>query len=166
MIAKRYILSNLKRINTLYGAAGATSREPMFYSKLAILELCGWIEEAMDSIALSLAQRHLREPDNGKYVASAVKRTYGFDYDEHFRKMLIQVVGIIRIEKLEKKLDPIKWAQLKSTLGALKGQRNIEAHTHLRVIRTLNAPSVTLQNFEKVYAGLEDLEVKIKRLAR
>ena len=97
----------------------------MFYSKLAILELCGWIEESMDDIAKSNANRYLKEKRNVDFIDdSIIKLTHGFDYNNNFRIMLMQLVGIINIEKLEYKLDSTKFHIMKSTLGSLKDCRD------------------------------------------
>jgi hypothetical protein len=49
MIAKTYILNNLSTIEKLYNDSSSI-KNSLFYSKLAILELCGWTEESMDDI--------------------------------------------------------------------------------------------------------------------
>jgi len=42
-----------------------------------------------------------------------------------------------------------------AALTSLKTQRNTEAHTHLRgTTRTINAPSVTIAQFQPLYEGL------------
>ena len=59
------------------------------YSKIAMLEMCGWIEQAMDDIVLSLVQRHLTIPENTKrFKDRAVQDTHGFEYISHFRPLL------------------------------------------------------------------------------
>ena len=79
MIARSYILANLKTLDRKYNMATST-RDSLFYSKLAILELCGWIEESMDDIVLRCACRHLTDIDNITFVKrQIIKRNYGFD---------------------------------------------------------------------------------------
>jgi hypothetical protein len=68
------------------------------------------------------------------------------------------LLGIIVLEKLERKLDPVKFTIMEATLENLKILRNSEAHTHLKgTTKRLDAPSVTISNFFKVYDGLKDL---------
>lgn len=164
MVARSYIESNLKQLNQLYNLASNQKKE-LYYSKLAMLELCGWIEESMDNLVQKCANRVLKEQSNKDYVAkSIIKPTYGFEYEKHFKKMLISVVGLMTIERVEAKVDPVKYTLLKSALGNLKVARDKEAHTHLKgVTRTVDAPSVTLNYFIQVYEGLKDFEYNLKQ---
>jgi hypothetical protein len=93
-----------------------------------------------------------------------VKTTYGFDYHKHFRFMLIRPIGVISVEVVERQVDQAKHLGLKSTLGNLLVVRDSVAHTHLKgVTRTLDAPSVTMGNFQRVYDGLLDLYRTMRR---
>ncbi len=165
MIAKSYILNNLKTIENLY-LKSTTTKRGLFYSKLAILELCGWIEESMDDIVHKCARRRLKSQDNLKLVEkSIIGRTYGFDYKRHFRNMLMQLLGIINLERLERHLDPVKFQLMESNLETLKTCRDTEAHTHLKgVTKRLDAPSVTKHRFLIVYEGLKDIDDSLRRL--
>ncbi|MGI2170602.1 hypothetical protein ACROAE_10440 [Shewanella sp. MF05960] len=166
MIARSYIESNLKQLDKLYLNA-ITLKSKLYYSKLAMLELCGWIEESMDDIVQKCANRSLKSQANKNYIATQIiKPTYGFEYKKHFMKMLTYVVGLINIEKLEDKLDPLKKARLESALGTLKSARNREAHTHLKgVTRQVDAPSITINLFNHVFDGLKDIELHLKELS-
>lgn len=165
MVSKGSITKNLNRLERLYNKS-KTPKEGLFYSKLAMLEFCGWIEESMDDIINRCALKNLRKLSNRDYVGKVIRRTSGFEYHAHFRMMLITLLGIIHIEKLEIRVDPVKFQRLKSTLGSLKGPRDIQAHTHLKgVTMTLDAPSVTKSRFATVYDGLKDFEEKLKRMS-
>lgn len=165
MIAKSYILNNLKTLEKLYDKTTST-QEGLLYSKMAILELCGWIEETMDDILRRCSKRNLKKSPNKDYVEEKIiTTTHGFEYKGHFRKMLMQVLGIITVEKLESKLDPSKFHIMKSTLGTLRFYRDSEAHTHIKgVTKKIDAPSVTKFRFWEVYEGLIDIDNKLKRL--
>jgi hypothetical protein len=79
--------------------------------------------------------------------------------------MLMQLIGIINLEKLELKLDPAKFDPMKATLEDLKKSRDKEAHTHLKgVTKTLDAPSVTRARFVVIYDGLKEIETSLKRM--
>jgi hypothetical protein len=164
MIARSYILANLKTLDRNYTRA-TSLKESLFYSKLAILELCGWIEESMDDVVLRCAYRRLSEKDNKKFVEEQiVKKTHGFDYQPHFRRMLIQLLGIINVERIEKSIDQGKRTKFTAALDGLKSIRNQEAHTHIKgVTRRINAPSVTLGEFSALYDGLLEFETALKR---
>lgn len=159
MITHSSILANLRTLDRMF--RNATSRkESLFYSKLAVLELCGWIEESMDDVVLCCARRHLKDEANFTYVQNEiVRRTSGFDYQQHFRRMLIQLLGVINVERIEKRVDQSKRLKLTATLEALKTVRNAEAHTHIKgVTRHINAPSVTLNQFPALYEGLVEFD--------
>lgn len=159
MIARSYIVANLSLLNRKY-LESRSAKESLLYSKLAILELCGWIEESMDDIILRCSVRNIRASANREYTKEqVVNKNYGFEYEKHFRKMLIQLVGIVNVEKIEKRVDISKMARLKATLDSLKTSRNTEAHTHLRgVTRHINAPSVTRSQFNDLYEGLSEYD--------
>lgn len=164
MIARSYISRNLDLINRSYLKA-SSQREAFFFSKLAILELCGWIEESMDDLVMRCAIRHLREPTNREYCKrDFVDRTYGFDYQKNFRFMLIRLLGLINVETIEARVDPTKLDSMTAALASLKGQRNTEAHTHLKgTIRTINAPSVTIAQLQPLYDGLREFDRVVRR---
>ena len=75
MIARSYILTNLKTLDRKYNRATST-RDSLFYSKLAILELCGWIEESMDDIVLRCACRHLTDRGGPRNLDSVISGSF------------------------------------------------------------------------------------------
>ncbi len=92
-----------------------------------------------------------------------VKKTYGFDYHSHFRNMLIPVLGLIVVERIEANIDPTIHGRLVTALATLQGQRDPEAHPHLKgMTRTINAPFVTITQFQPVYDGLLELDKAIR----
>lgn len=100
MIAKSYIESNLRRMNYKFNQS-RSNKEALFFAKMAIIELCGWIEESMDDIVLRCANRNLTESKNREFIKEKVIRpTYGFRYTQHFQKMMTTLIGVIMYEKL------------------------------------------------------------------
>lgn len=165
MVSKSSIVRNLSIISRLFNKT-SNPKEALFYSKLAILELCGWIEESMDDIVKNYANRKLRNSNNISYLdKEIIKKVHGFDYHNNFRKMLMQVVGLIRLEIIESNLDQTKLQHMLIALNALKGQRDSVAHTHIKGITPrIDAPSVIKQRFTDVYEGLKRFEHELKRL--
>lgn len=165
MVGKTSILQNLNAIEGLYNKSKSL-RNTLFFSKLAILELCGWIEESMDDIVRRIANRKLHDKINRSSVEKKIiKRVHGFDYNDHFRTMLVQVIGLISLERIERKIDSKKLEVMQATLDTLKTIRNLEAHTHIKgATKILDAPSVTKKRFIDVYVGLKDLETELKLL--
>ena len=163
MIGQSSITGSLKAINRSYGKA-VSQRDSLFFSKLAILELCGWIEESMDDIVLRCAMRHLKVPGNRNYCKKEfVQRTYGFEYHKNFRFMLVRLLGLVNVEYIEARVNQTKQAAMIAALSALTTQRNVEAHTHVKgTTRHINAPSVTLAQFQPLYNGLKEFDRVIR----
>jgi len=110
MITKSHLLKNFNELDKLYN--GATNKEndkqAIYYSKLALLELCGWIEESMDDIIRGYSNPKLKGKDNKEYLKNdIIGRNNGFSYTG-FREILVKTIGIIQLEKLEIKLEKQK----------------------------------------------------------
>lgn len=164
MIAKSYISTTLRELDDLYNKS-TSQKKAIYFSKLALIELCGWIEESLDDIVLKHANRNLKESRNRTYcVDSIVKPNYGFEYKKNIRPMLISLLGLIEVEKLERELE--KTAQitlLKGYLGNIKDSRNIAAHTHLKgVTRRFNAPSRTIGDYNRISLVLERIDNELR----
>jgi len=163
-ITKGKILQTLDELDKLYQRTNNQNLQ-VYYSKLALLELCGWLEISIDDIVKKCAKRCLKNIDNIKYIEEQIKKTSSFDYKNNFRGLLIQIIGLINFEMLEKKVQPTSLATLPSTLTALKTLRNSHAHTHIKGCTTqVNAPSWTKGNFISVFNALKDYELNLKDL--
>ena len=121
---------------------------------------------AMDGIIDDCANRHLSETKNIEDVRDQViGRTYGFHYERDFRPMMIQIVGLIKVEELERSLNERKFELLKSTLGTLKAERDRAAHTYLHSgTRNIAAPSTFRTHFQRIQIGLEEVELCLQNL--
>lgn len=138
----------------------------LYMSKLALLELCGWIEESMDDIIKKVSTRQLKNSINRNYVKNnIIKGTNGFSYDSHFRYMLIRMIGLIALEKLEKKVTIAKVDSFRGKLTNLKDKRDSHAHTFLKgTITTIQPPYTTIIDFERIYEDLKNFEKQIKKI--
>jgi len=164
MIARSYIKSTLEELDKLYNQA-SSQKKAIYFSKLALMELCGWIEESLDNIVIMHANRNLKDPHNKSYCKdSIVKPNYGFEYKKNIRPMLISLIGLIEVEKLESELE--KTAQitlLKGYLGNIKDSRNSAAHTHLKgVTRRYNAPSRTIGDFNRISLIIDNIDNELR----
>ena len=157
---------NLRSLNQRYRNAPNT-KEALYASKLAIIELGGWIETSMDDIVERCATRHLREQKNREFCKQKIiQTTWGFEYDKHFKNMLIRLIGLIRLERIEKHLDTGVHSAFLASLGAMKIARNLEAHTYLKgTTRSVLAPSVTLSHYSNIEKGLAQIDRAV-RLSR
>ena len=166
MISAVKIKRNLDEIEARYDRHTGSPRDPLYYSKLALIELCGWIEESMDAVVRDCATKHLNNVGNIKYIEdSVIRRNFSFAYDRHFRNMLIQVLGMPKIEELEGMLDSTKFEAMKSGLEYLKKRRDSLAHTYVsNVTQNVDSPSRLKSYFQAVYDGLLDIEQCILKL--
>ena len=164
MVDKSQIENNLTQISAIFQKHIGDNEAP-YYSKLAILEVCGWIEESMDEIIRDCANKHLKDQKNLNYVEECIRDTHSFKYETNFRKMLIQTIGLINVEKLEHVFDAKKFIQMTSSLGELKQRRDDQAHTYVKdTTLTIDAPSWTQRRFLNVYEGLKDIEFSIYKI--
>lgn len=165
MVRNLTILKNLVRINRLYSAT-SSQIEALMYAKLAVLELCGWVEEAMDQIVLDTSIRLLTVPTNQQFIETKVVRpTYGFEYDAHFRKMLMGVIGLIGVETMEGNVDRLLFDPMCGALSTLKPNRNTHSHTYLKgVTIRIDAPTNTIAHCRTICAGLRDVERVLGRM--
>jgi hypothetical protein len=163
MITNWSILKNLIRIDRLYCAAHSPI-ESLLYAKLGIIELCGWTEEAMDSIVLEVSRRRLTTRAHREYVENdIVKKTYGFEYETHFRKMLMSVIGLEGVQDMEANVNRAFFDPMCGSLKAMKPSRNSHSHTYLKATMTIDAPSVTIKHCRTIYSGLKDIDSVLQR---
>lgn len=132
-------------------------------SKLAILELCGWLEEELDRIILALENPLLQDD---KWVKKEVlNRTNGFHYDKHFRSMVCRLLGEVTVRRVEKSMDekyPGQLDILRVKLDSLWKKRCAFAHadmaSNIVTLQTFDAPSWTINEFAAIEGALTRLE--------
>jgi hypothetical protein len=132
-------------------------------SKLAIIELCGWLEEWMDDFIREIDTLTIVDP---KWVQSnLIDRTNGFHYDKHFRPMVCGMVGEHLVRKIEDDFEQNgggDFESLKSTLGDLWKRRCLLAHAdlqaHQRAQITIMGPSWTKNQYRVLRKRLESLK--------
>ncbi len=166
MIAFSYITNSLNELDKLYNEA-TSKKKAIYYSKLATLELCGWVEDTLDDIVLRHASRKLQVASNKRYIEKdVVRRNSGFQYNNNIRPMLMALLGIITIEKIEKKFEKAgKITILKTSLSNLRESRNKAAHTHLKgTAVNYDAPSVIIREFNKIKTILSDLDNELRTM--
>ena len=168
MHANTRIKKTLKNLDALYNGTSSEEKK-IYYSKLAILELCGWIEESFDEIIKTYSQKRLQLNSNKKWVEENIlSNNYGFKYKKNIRKMLINFIGIINIEKFETEFDSTgELMVLDSLLDTLTKERNGLAHTFIKGITTrYTTPSVTLNRFNTLSLLIKNFNKKIKKYCK
>jgi hypothetical protein len=159
MVVKKYIYRNLCKLDSEYNKSLALPDLSLsvYFSKLATIEYCGWIEETMDAIVIAFARGKIHTNGFQDSLNTKIKETYGFQYKKHFRPMMVHVLGIIRCEKIQLDLDSNgDLSRLKSELDTYVVHRNNAAHTHInRILPTYPSPSATIGSLNRIYPILK-----------
>lgn len=161
------IYSTLRELESRYSADGVSDRELELLSKLAIIELGGWVEERIDEIVYEYVQRRLSDAEEiDRIKKEVIDKVYGFDYEADIRPMIEHVVGSVNYCLIKTELmHSGGYFILKSILGTLKHERNRVAHTHWTgVTRKLAAPSSTINWLNGIYRYVCDIEKCIKNM--
>lgn len=86
MIDKTDILQTIKRLDQEYNNHIEDPDLPIFYSKLAVLEFSGWIEQSFDTIMYEYLDLHIVNEDSKNIFKSFIKGNYGFRYETNTYK--------------------------------------------------------------------------------
>ncbi len=171
MLSDLELQNNLAYHQQVYANCNYDPRITQLSSKSSILEVCGWVEQAMDLLVRDTANRCKLSP---KYISLVdkkyIEKTYGFEYRKHFEKMLIAVVGYRILEQAETRAgnDLIKMESILSDLSKL---RNHYAHTHFDINSpnpqgyiSIPTPTVMINHAKIAANGLTALEVSLIHL--
>lgn len=158
--------TTLRQLDAWYREASDGAQRPKLLSKLALLELCGWLEGEFDRLILRAQAGRL---DDELWVQKKIlDRTNGFDYDDHFRPMLCRLVGEVFARKVEARMDaqnPGELLRLKGLLGDLWKKRCAFAHADVTANvasqQTFDAPSWTSNQFRILNGLIRRLETAI-----
>lgn len=149
------IEETLKTLDSWFNEPHQDSDRPKLLSKLALLELCGWLEGTFDELILHVNNITLQDQDwTNKNI---IKKVSGFQYENHLRSMLTKLVGetfAIRVEINIETTEPGELERLKSKLEMLWRKRCTFAHNHLVAHiasqTTFDAPSLTLREYGEI----------------
>lgn len=165
MIDKTKIEETIDRIKEHYD--NAPTEMSIFYSKLVLLELCGWIEESMDDIARRYATRKIGEPIFINMHSGIVSRTHGFLWKRHFRPMLCSTVGIYHLEKIHECLqhNQLSIDRLRNELHKLWKLRGQAAHTHtIDMTPKYPTPDYCKSSLKMIYDILLQIDIAVSQL--
>jgi hypothetical protein len=96
--------------------SGSDPDIPIYFSKLGVLELSGWIEGSFDIIARRAVKRRVKEHKFEQLVEEAIKKNHGFSYEGNFLTMMARIIGLPECERLERYLTS------DGSLSVLKGE--------------------------------------------
>ena len=163
MVAQYEIEKSLKRLEANFDLSNSPV-DQRYLSKVALIELCGWVEEEVDKLMLKYGKKCLKGTEFSTKYEEVVLNVYGFDYERHFRKMLVQLFGMYGTYHVEQSVGDALRIQLKSVLGGLKTRRDKLAHHQLKgQTAHLMGFSVLLNNQKIIYSALTSYEQAIKK---
>ncbi len=130
----------------------AENDRAVMLSKLALLELCGWIEGEFDEIIRLVNQKTIKDYT---FTTETIRNTNGFEYEKHFKPMLIKYLGEFTLRAIEANLLSAQDFDLgifKSNLGTLWVKRCALAHADLianlaATQKSYEAPSWSLSRY-------------------
>lgn len=155
------IENTLQRLEKEYNACITDSDMPVFFSKLAVIELSGWLEDSIDVILNDYLDSHIVYSDVIDPVKEIIKKNYGFKYEKNILKICLSVLGANNWENIVDKLMPVEYENLKTITSSLTSSRNNAAHTSIVTTRTFNAPSLTLADFMKLKPAIITIEKEV-----
>ncbi len=139
---------------------------PVLFSKLAILELCGWIEVSVDNVLFEYVNKNVFKEENKKIIKGRIDANYGFKFKTNLQPLFCSVFGIKNYEAIIGALSDQELANMQTTLGNLAKSRDIAAHnnTEIGMTPTYNAPSQTITDYIKIKPAFEKIEKEIQKL--
>jgi DNA-binding HxlR family transcriptional regulator len=147
-VKTRFLLDKLSKLYEDCSTSDTTLA--IVYSKMAILEVCGWLEESFDEIAHNCVRRRLRTLESRKFLFEKIKSTHGFQYDLNIRPLISHAIGVVRLLQIEREIeDSGSLTVLKTTCSNLNIHRRDAAHRTLAGRQQqYPAPSVAIREFE------------------
>jgi hypothetical protein len=158
----------LRELDRWYNELPGGTERPKLISKLALLELCGWIEFRLDSLVHSAGNRvGLPEDWIDDFV---VMRNHGFAYGDHLRKMLCRLFGESAMQHIETTFEidhPGLLEKFKGDLTSLWKSRGVWAHTHsaapVAQQKSIDAPSWTINQHRILSKTIDQFEVSLRK---
>ena len=147
----------LRWLEERYDAAENTEiKETKIYSKMAILELSGWVEESMDAIVWDLVGEKLEDKHEKRRFRKFVDSVSGFTYEKHFLKLLHKAIGIMNREVVERRIDNSILSKFRVALKNLAKSRDHLAHTFSQGTQEyIDSPSTARTYYKDILLGLQ-----------
>lgn len=171
MLTDSELMANLEYHERTYNAANGDLRVMLLCSKASILEVCGWLEQAMDMIVSDAAKRCALSVARIKLInKDYIRKTNGFSYEGHFEKMMVSVIGYRMLEAAEIQAGSAIQA-MDGALTYLTPMRNYYAHTHFNItspfpkdMTSIPGPTATRSYAQTAIVGLTALELALIKL--
>lgn len=138
----------------------------VLYSKLAVIEFCGWIEVSIDALAKDYLNSTILDSSLKGKVESFIDGQYGFDYNHNVLPIICSAIGASNWENI---IDvcPVKdFSNFLTILGNYKKMRNSAAHTNVgvSVTMTYSSPSIVLNDYKIIRPAIQFFEKEIAKL--
>ncbi len=135
----------------------------ILYSKLAVLELCGWIETSIDDMLYNYIDEHIIDNSCKDKIKQIIKRNNGFNYETNLFNLFCSVLGINNLENILYALTDSEFQYLKSITYIYSQDRNKAAHTDTPngTTRRYNSPSNVLHDYGLLKPTLEHIEREV-----
>ena len=158
------ILQNLDSEYSLY-VGGADIEKPIIISKIAVLELCGWIEESVDQILLDYISQRISDKVCRTYVEDIINKNYGFKYKENLFHLFTVVLGVSNWENIVDVLTYSRISILEAICNNYTKLRNVAAHTYrlTGITVTYHAPSQVIADYHRIEPIFKIIETEIKK---
>ena len=172
MLTDTELMANLAYHEHTYNTAGSDLRVMLLSSKASILEVCGWLEQAMDLIVSDAAKRCAISAARIKLIdKDYIRKTNGFSYQGHFEKMMVSVIGYRMLEAAEIQAGNVIQA-MDGALTYLTPMRNYYAHTHFNIaspfpksMTGIPGPTATRGHAQTAIIGLTAFEQALINLS-
>lgn len=165
MIDKIKISKTLKRLDTEYSKCISDPDMPILFSKLAVMEFCGWIEMSYDTILYEYIDSHIIETSCKKIIKGFIKNNSGFAYDKNTFKTFAIVLGANNWENV---LDAISIEDKENFINILENYtkiRNRAAHTNTAgTTTTYYTPSNVIKDFNLFLPAISIIENEINKI--
>ena len=132
-------------------------------SKLAVLELSGWIETTIDQILVEYVSRKICDSDEqGRIRRNIIDRVYGFDLERNVWPLFERVLGVVNCKSMRTKLENTRgYDSFASDITTVHSLRRRQAHTCCagpEVTRQIVAPSTTWGYFQNIYPIIQRIK--------
>jgi len=164
MIDKAKIEGTVNDLNAKYNNKSSTNDDMLLYSKLAVMEFCGWIEESFDLILREYMTKVNIDNANIDFINKNIIRPFSsFEYQK-LKFLLLSMFGIKNIQTIETAIGT-DFEKFKSILGTFQDKRNKIAHTFISgTQQQIAAPSEVLTNLTNLFPIMQKLETEVNRL--
>jgi flavin-binding protein dodecin len=167
MITDVEIKKLLTALNALYSSCKDVDLEKM-YSKAAVIEFCGWLEDSFDEIIRNCVNKASQPVKD--ILNKTIKNTHGFNYKIKSRSLLVAIMGEECVEKLESSITTLVILESLTKFGdsdrLLVNQRNAAAHKTITygVTPYFDTPSVMIGYLNDIFPILKEIETKSLRI--